>query len=144
MTTQTQNQNENQTENLTQGVHHIGLTVKDLPTTLRFFEKVLKFDKIGEVPDYPAAFVTDGKMMIALWQVKSETIVEFDRHANVGLHHLAFIIDGEEKLNQLHDKLNSSDGVIVEFAPEPLTGMPAKHMMITEPGGIRIEFITTV
>ena len=144
MTTQTQNKTENQSEVLTQGVHHIGLTVKDLPTTLKFFEEVLNFNKVGEVPDYPAAFVTDGKMMIALWQVQTDNVVDFDRKANVGLHHLAFIIDGEENLNKLHEKLSGSDGVTIEFAPEALTGMPAKHMMITEPGGIRIEFITTV
>ena len=47
MTTQTQNQMENKTTNITQGVHHIGLTVKDLPTTLKFFENVLNV--IGSV-----------------------------------------------------------------------------------------------
>ncbi len=29
----------------------------------------------------------------------------------------------------------------MEFAPEPLGGGPAKHMMCAIPGGIRVEFI---
>ncbi len=139
MTTQTQA--ENQVTPQTQGVHHVGLTVKDLPTTLNFFETVLHFKKVGEVPDYPAAFVTDGSMMIALWQVKAEDLIEFDRRANIGLHHLAFIVDGEEKLKGLYEKLNKADNVNIEFPPENLHGGPTKHMMITEPGGIRMEFI---
>ena len=130
-----------QTKNLTQGVHHVGLTVKDLPTTLQFFESVLGFKKVMEIPDYPAALVSDGKITIALWQALAKEKVAFDRQANIGLHHLAIQVDGEDGLNQVHQKLSQANGVTVEFAPEPLMGGPTKHMMCTEPGGIRLEFI---
>lgn len=141
MTTQTQNQTESQTEKLTQGVHHVGLTVKDLPTTLKFFEAVLGFNKVGEVPDYPAAFVTDGSTMIALWQALTKEKIKFDRRSNIGLHHLSFKVDGEEGLNTVYQKLNQIEGVTIEFAPELMGDGPSKHMMCSEPGGIRIEFI---
>ena len=49
----------------------------------------------------------------------------------------------QKALGGLHDKLSTTDGVAVEFAPEPLGGGPTRHMMCAIPGGIRIEFIAT-
>ena len=53
---------------VTRGAHHIGLTVPDLEQTRRFFLDTLGYEQVGEVPDYPAVFLTDGSLMIALWQ----------------------------------------------------------------------------
>ncbi len=97
---------------------------------------------MGEVPDYPAVFLTDDTTMITLWQAESPaSAVPFNRKNVIGLHHLALNVDGADALDALHDKLKASDSVDVEFAPEPLGGGPAKHMMCAIPGGIRVEFI---
>ena len=45
----------------TSGAHHIGLTVPDLVAARAFFEGVLGFRVVGEKPDYPAVFVSDGQ-----------------------------------------------------------------------------------
>ena len=50
-------------------------------------------------------------------------------------------VDSEEELMDLHDVARSWPGVQIEFAPELLGGGPRKHMMCSEPGGIRVEFI---
>ncbi len=127
---------------VTRGAHHIGLTVPDLAKTRAFFLDTLGFAQVGEVPDYPAVFLTDDTTMITLWQAESPaSAVPFDRKNVIGLHHLALNVDGADALDALHDKLKDSDGVDVEFAPEPLGGGPAKHMMCAIPGGIRVEFI---
>ncbi len=127
---------------VTRGAHHIGLTVPDLAKTRAFFLDTLGFAQVGEVPDYPAVFLTDGTTMITLWQAENPaSAVPFDRKNVIGLHHLALNVDGADALDALHDKLKASDGVDVEFAPEPLGGGPAKHMMCAIPGGIRVEFI---
>ncbi len=127
---------------VTRGAHHIGLTVPDLAKTRAFFLDTLGFAQVGEVPDYPAVFLTDGTTMITLWQAENPaTAVPFDRKNVIGLHHLAFNVEGADALDALHDKLKASNGVDVEFAPEPLGGGPAKHMMCAIPGGIRVEFI---
>lgn len=55
---------------VTRGAHHIGLTVPDLARTRVFFRDTLRFSQVGEVPDYPAVFLTDGTTMITLWQAK--------------------------------------------------------------------------
>ena len=127
---------------ITRGAHHIGLTVPDLPKARGFFVDTLGFSQVGEVPDYPAVFLTDGSTMITLWQAENPaSAVPFDRRNVIGLHHLALNVDGADALDALHDKLKASDGVDVEFAPEPLGGGPTRHMMCAIPGGIRVEFI---
>ncbi len=127
---------------VTRGAHHIGLTVPDLARTRAFFLDTLGFAQVGEVPNYPAVFLTDGTTMITLWQAANpDTAVPFDRKNVIGLHHFAMQIEDGDSLDALHQKLTTTEGVEIEFAPEPLGGGPAKHMMCAIPGGIRVEFI---
>lgn len=127
---------------VTQGAHHIGLTVPDLAQTRAFFLDTLGYAQLGEVPDYPAVFLSDGTTMITLWQAADPaTAVPFDRKNVVGLHHFALKVADAEALETLHGELKTTDGVAVEFAPEPLMGGPTRHMMCNIPGGIRVEFI---
>ena len=127
---------------ITQGAHHIGLTVPDLDRTRRFFTDALGLNQIGEVPDYPAVFLTDGSIMITLWQATDPAnAVPFDRRNVIGLHHFALKVDGQEALDSLYDKLATEPDVEIEFPPEPLGGGPTRHMMCYIPGGIRVEFL---
>ena len=125
----------------TVGAHHVGLTVPDLAPAVRFFEEGLGFDKVGERPDYPAAFLSDGSLLITLWQADTGTpIVAFDRRHNLGLHHLALRV-GAPGLDALHERLAAREDVEIEFAPQLLGGGPTRHMMTRIPGNIRVEFI---
>ena len=127
---------------LTLGAHHVGLTVPDLAQTRSFFIDTLGFSQLGEKPEYPAVFVSDGTTMITLWQAQNpETAIPFDRKNVIGLHHLAFKVADAAALAALGAKLAQTDGVEIEFAPEDLGTGPARHMMCAIPGGIRIEFI---
>ncbi|HMB75879.1 MAG TPA: VOC family protein [Kiloniellaceae bacterium] len=126
----------------TQGAHHIGLTVADLTETRRFFVDTLGFSQVGERPEYPAVFVSDGHIMITLWQAADPaTAVAFDRRKVIGLHHLALKVADSAALESLHQRLRGSNGVEIEFAPEALGQAPFCHMMCYIPGGIRVEFI---
>ena len=126
----------------TQGAHHIGLTVSNLAATKAFFVEALGYAQLGEVPDYPAVFLSDGATMITLWQAADpKTAVPFDRKNTIGLHHLALSVGGNGALDQLHEELKNTRDVEIEFAPEDLLGGPARHMMCAIPGGIRVEFI---
>ena len=123
------------------GVDHVGLSVKDLDTTRRFFCDCLGWRVVGERPDYPAVFVSDGRLTLTLWQVeKPDRAGAFDRRANVGLHHLALAVADRAGLDALYDRVAGWPGVEVEFAPEFSRGGPKVHFMMREPGGIRIEF----
>ncbi|SAK57720.1 Glyoxalase/Bleomycin resistance protein/Dioxygenase superfamily protein [Caballeronia pedi] len=126
---------------LTAGIDHIGLTVRNLDATRDFFVQCLGWQTVGERPDYPAVFVSDGKLLVTLWQVKEESApVEFDRRKNIGLHHLALRVVDESALSTILERVKAWPGARLEFAPELLGAGPKRHMMIYEPGGIRIEF----
>lgn len=129
----------------TQGVHHVGLTVPELATARSFFVDGLGFKQVGEVPDYPAAFLSDGTTMITLWQAEDpNTAIAFDRRRVIGLHHLALKVANPEALETLHGELENRDDVEIEFAPEALGGGPSQHMMCRIPGNIRLEVIAPV
>lgn len=130
-------------DSLTQGVHHIGLTVSDLDASCEFFTGLLGWRQIGGNPDYPAVFVSDGVVMLTLWQTKESSFVAFNKNKNIGLHHLALKVGSLESLHALHGKLVSAD-VKIEFAPELLREGPTQHMMCYEPSGNRIEFIAVL
>ena len=91
----------------TRGAHHIGLTVPDLAKTRAFFIDALGFAR-GEVPDYPAVFLSDGTTLITLWQANDPaTAVPFDRKNVIGLHHLALRVEGADALDALHRTLRN-------------------------------------
>lgn len=124
------------------GIDHVGLTVTDLAASERFFVGELGFEKVGDDPEYPSVFLSNGEVLVTLWRATvPDLAVPFDRKRNVGLHHLAFSVDSFAALDALHARLEHATGVRIEFAPEPLAGGPARHMMIREPSGNRLEFI---
>lgn len=126
----------------TQGIHHAGLTVPDLAAARAFFEQALGFRPVGEVPAYPAVFLSDGAVLITLWQAEDPArALPFDRRRGIGLHHLALRIADGETLDALHAELVARGDVAIEFAPEPLGGGPTRHMMCAIPGCIRLELI---
>ena len=100
---------------------------------------------MGEKPDYPAAFLSDGSVMITLWQAEDPAdAIPFDRRRGIGLHHLALRVADASDLDVLHGELAERKDVEVEFAPEPLGSGPTRHMMCTIPGRIRLELIAPV
>lgn len=124
----------------TLGIDHLGLTVRDLEKTTAFFVGCLGWKEVGGKPEYPSKFISDGTSVLTLWQVHSDNPPEFDRRANLGLHHLAFKIATENELKALFDKVKDWPEVAVEFAPEFSGNGPKVHFMIAEPGGLRLEF----
>jgi catechol 2,3-dioxygenase-like lactoylglutathione lyase family enzyme len=126
----------------TLGAHHVGLTVPDIAAAEAFFVQALGFSVVGGNPDYPATFVSDGQLMITLWQAKHPgAAVAFDRHCNLGLHHLALRVADGDALDALHQDFLGRDDVRIEFAPESLRAGPTRHMMCRIPGDLRVEFI---
>jgi catechol 2,3-dioxygenase-like lactoylglutathione lyase family enzyme len=125
----------------TWGVDHVGLSVRDLVRTRKFFCDCLGWRIVGERADYPAVFVSDGNDVVTLWQVELPSkAIPFDRRANVGLHHLALAVVDQIGLDTLYKRVSSWPRVVVEFGPEPSGAGPKIHFIVREPCGVRIEF----
>jgi catechol 2,3-dioxygenase-like lactoylglutathione lyase family enzyme len=124
----------------TLGIHHLGLSVADLDATVDFFVNCLGWSVVKEVPAYPAKFVTNGEAFFTLWQTNAGARAA-DRRNNVGLHHVAIRVASDADLLAIYTRAAGYAGVTVEFAPEPLGGGPARHCMLYEPSGIRLELI---
>ena len=126
----------------TQGAHHIGLTVPDIDAARDFFVQALGFEQVAERPAYPAVFVSDGVLMITLWQAEDPaTAVAFDRRKNIGLHHLSLKVGSSDKLREIAGQLAARADVTIEFAPEALGESGLEHMMCAIPGNVRLELI---
>ena len=123
------------------GVDHVGLTGGDLDASCSFFRDCLGWQLVGGNESYPAKFVSDGHTMVTLWRAEEPgSCLAFDRHRNVGLHHLALRIASLDGLNALHRKVAAWPGVSVEFAPERSGAGPKTHFIVREPSGVRLEF----
>jgi catechol 2,3-dioxygenase-like lactoylglutathione lyase family enzyme len=132
------------TDKLTCGVHHIGLTVPDLEQARAFFCGVLGFDEVGGVASYPSIFVSDGAILITLWRAADPlTARNFDRRANIGLHHLSLAVADDAALDAAWERVRAHPEVVVDAAPGPIRpGSTTRHFLVFIPGGIRIEFAT--
>lgn len=126
----------------TQGINHLGLSVRNLDASAAFFIKALGWSESGRDDSYPRTAVSDGVVRLTLWEVDASLeITDFHRRKNIGLHHLALEVASEEQLDELATVIAEYPGAEIEFLPEPVGEGPRKHMMCYEPGGIRIEFI---
>ena len=68
--------------------------------------------------------------MLTLWQAKSpKECRDFDRHGQIGLHHLALKLRNTHTLTEVYERFQGLDAVEVEFAPEPLGKTGLQHMM---------------
>ncbi len=124
----------------TTGLSHLGLTVRDLDTTTGFFVKCLGWLQVAQDLSYPRTTVTDGNLRLTLWQADADAR-DFDRRAQLGLHHLALSVPDQEHLMDTAELVAGWPGVRVEFMPEPMGDGPRQHMMFAEPGGLRMELV---
>jgi catechol-2,3-dioxygenase len=124
----------------TTGLSHLGLTVRDLDTTTGFFVKCLGWLQTAQDLSYPRNTVTDGSLRLTLWQADANAS-DFDRHAQIGLHHLALSVPDHAHLMDTAELVAGWPGVTVEFMPELMGDGPRQHMMFAEPGGLRMELV---
>ena len=125
----------------TYGFDHVGLSVRDLASSRKFFCDCLGWGVVGERPDYPAAFVSDGRGVLTLWQVSRQ----MRRSRSIGAPMSVCIIWPslsliERRLDALYQRVSNWPGVVVEFGPQLSGAGPKIHFIVREPSGVRIEF----
>lgn len=125
---------------MTQGIHHLGLTVNSLEEGRAFFVDLLGWKVVREDFSYPSLFVGNEFTIVTLWMATADSVLAFDRKSNIGLHHFAISVPFETELKQIFEKLSVSKFEI-ESPPVKLREGPAIHFFVSGPSGIRIEFV---
>jgi glyoxylase I family protein len=125
------------------GVHHFGLTVRDVDTSAAWYEKVLGFRRVGEftAPDGARRKVFlrhDGlQTRLGLTQHRRGSQDAFDE-TRVGLDHLAFAVNGRAELDAWAARL--ADAAVVHSPITAAHSVPgAAVLVLRDPDNIQLE-----
>jgi lactoylglutathione lyase len=118
---------------------HVGLNVRDIKQSTRFYQNIFEYDLMGESNENGKDFVflgKDGKVRITIWQ---QSTAEFNKTTS-GLHHLAFGVDSIERVDEIQRKLKELrvkfiyDGIVPHAE-----GAQSGGIFFEDPDGIRLE-----
>jgi len=118
---------------------HIGLNVKEIKRSTRFYKNVFSYAVIGESHDNGKHFAflgRDNQVRLTLWQ---QTDAEFNKQL-AGLHHLAFEVDSIEQVQEAQKKLKELGVKFIydEIVPH-VQGAQSGGIYFEDPDGIRLE-----
>ena len=120
-------------------VHHLRLTVADMPKARAFYTEVLGFDVAMELP--PDVLLSNGKLILGLGlPPDSGSAISGDRfdENRVGLDHLSFAVSSREDLDEairILDEHNVPHGEIKDLVPDLLIYILA----FRDPDNIQLE-----
>lgn len=126
-----------------QYIEHIGIAVKDLTSTIKYYEEVLglKCYSIEDVADQKVrtAFFKIGQTKIELLESTSPegAIGKFIEKKGEGIHHIAFSVDGIEE--QLNDAKTKGIQLIDEKPRKGAEGLTIAFLHPKSTGGVLTE-----
>jgi catechol-2,3-dioxygenase len=121
-------------------VGHVVLKVRDLDRSTSFYEGVLGFRKVGEIPGRMVFFTATGENHhdVALLAV-GPTAPDPDPRA-VGLYHVAIRLPSEEHVRKAYRALVNAGANIVGASDHGVS----RSLYLTDPDGIELELYSDV
>lgn len=121
---------------------HVGLNVRDLARSARFYRQVFGFDVLGESAEPAREYVflgQDGALLLTLWP-QSDGRAATDRP---GLHHLAFRVDTLEQVRDAEERVRAAGAVVHHGGiVAHREGVESGGLFFEDPDGIRLEIYT--
>ncbi|HEY7161130.1 MAG TPA: VOC family protein [Acidobacteriota bacterium] len=120
-------------------VGHVGLNVKEIDRSTRFYKDIFGYDVIGQSNENGKHFAflgKEGQPKLTLWQ---QSNAEYNKEIS-GLHHLAFQADSVEQVERIQQNLKELgvkfiyDGIVPHAE-----GARSGGIFFEDPDGIRLE-----
>ena len=125
------------------GIHHVGLTVRDVDASAAWYERVLEFTRVGryESPDGARrkVFLNHDRLGIrlGLTQHRDGSRDDFDE-TRVGLDHLAFAVHDRRDLESWATRLEVESVACSPIAPA--NSIPEPFVLVfRDPDNIQLE-----
>lgn len=113
----------------TSGIDHVNLQVRDLDESCRFWESLLGFQVLEDMPDQGGRIIGNSKAKLALYE---NTNLSQDRKD--GFSHVSFHIDNFEEAEAVCEKL----GIQVMYGGS-VQWPRSRSVYISDPNGYEIE-----
>jgi catechol 2,3-dioxygenase-like lactoylglutathione lyase family enzyme len=127
------------------GIHHLGLTVRDVDASAAWYQRVLGFELAGrfEAPDGARrkVFLRHGGfgVRLGLTQHRDARSGTFDE-THIGLDHLAFVVGDREELDAWAQRL--AEGGIPSSAIAAANTIPGAFVLVfRDPDNIQLELV---
>jgi glyoxylase I family protein len=128
------------------GIHHLGLTVRDVETSARWYQRALGFERVG---DLEAADGSRRKVFLrhpglrarlGLTQHRDGPPDAFDE-ARVGLDHLAFAVADRDELDRWAGRLTAAG--VVHSPVAAANSIGGAHVLVfRDPDNIQLELFS--
>ena len=113
---------------------HVHVSVKDLPTSIRFYRTLFGADPAVTQPDYAKWMLEDPRVNFAI-SVNREP---------VGVNHLGLPVETDEELRGMRTQLEEADARMVEERKQPYCYAKSDKYWVTDPTGIAWETFHTL
>lgn len=131
-------------------INHIGLNVKDMQASIRFYRDVLGLEQLGDIVDQKDSCnrvqylkVPDGAM-VELIEYYPEGQPTGYEDTNTGvIRHIAFSVNSREDLQALYERFQKAQADFPEITftqPAYLPYLDLDNLLLRDPNGIELEF----
>ena len=120
-------------------LEHANLTVRNIDTSLKFYEALFGFKKrwegtaTGEVGPVRALHAGDEHTYLAMFEAEREELSQSD-YGIAGVNHIGFEVDDLETYRKRLDELGCSIHLEADYSP-------GKRIYFVDPDGIEIELV---
>jgi len=121
-------------------VGHVVLKVRDLKRSVRFYEDVLGFRKVDEIPGRMAFFTATGENHHDLGLMAVGPDAPSPHPYAVGLYHVAIRLESEEAVRKAYRALAAAGADITGSSDHGVS----KSLYIRDPDGIELELYADV
>ncbi|MDH3504790.1 MAG: VOC family protein [Nitrospirota bacterium] len=127
----------------TRGLRHLALRVRDVLVSQRFYERLFDMKVVWQ-PDHENVYLSTGYDNLALHQVSSEELSQFNLSQVHPLDHLGFLMDSPANVDALFKEATEEGITIVKPLKQHRDGSYSFYLSDPDQNTIQVLFEPTV